>query len=429
MEFQEQVEKQLQGLDRKQICRFAWLCGVRALPFLSAGKRGFTYWPKENRHMFLYSVFRALDFAAYDIYDNTFASAAAEDAATAAAVAAAHIAFAKADAANHVAHAATYAANTANAYVSTYLNAVNAASAASAAANDAMIDRQSFGKLLVSDIEAIKTGNLASLINDTRIYVDIWQNFLDDLNSASCGYWVRFYKDLFQSRFEIDEVELQRRLSVPTKIREQGAAMVGLYLDRTSQLQKSPDIITETPKEDITTKAATASQDETERNKSMTNRTEVFISYSHKDKVYIDRLSLFLKQLVLNYDIIVWYDQMLKIGAEWKKEIREHISVAKVAILMVSQNFIDSEFIRNEELPELLQAAKDENATIMWVPVTVSTVRDTRIKGKNDNEICIADYQAVCDPKKPLSNMGEHERDEIYNRLYEDIKSRFGYHE
>jgi len=117
---------------------------------------------------------------------------------------------------------------------------------------------------------------------------------------------------------------------------------------------------------------------------------------------------------------------MLRTGAEWKNEIREHMSKAKVAILMVSQTFLVSEFIRNVELPELLQAAKDEKATILWMPVGTSLVKDTYIKGKNDIEICIANYQAVCDPRKPLSNMPRYERDEIYNKLCEEIKQCFG---
>ena len=50
---------------------------------------------------------------------------------------------------------------------------------------------------------------------------------------------------------------------------------------------------------------------------------------------------------------------MIKSGAGCKTEFREHVSKDRVAILMVSQEFLDSDFIRNEELPELLQAAKE----------------------------------------------------------------------
>jgi len=34
MDFRSQVTEQLKGLDKRQLCQFAWRCGLRALPFL-----------------------------------------------------------------------------------------------------------------------------------------------------------------------------------------------------------------------------------------------------------------------------------------------------------------------------------------------------------------------------------------------------------
>jgi len=56
MEFEDQIKQKLIGLNHKQLCQFAWLCGLRVLPFLSA-KGKFTYWPKGNRQEYLYSIF------------------------------------------------------------------------------------------------------------------------------------------------------------------------------------------------------------------------------------------------------------------------------------------------------------------------------------------------------------------------------------
>jgi GTPase SAR1 family protein len=221
MDFKDKVEEQLQGLEKKQICRFAWLCGVRALPFLSAGKRGFVYWPEDSRQKHLHSVFRALDIA----YARTaaYAAYAAADAYAANARTAAYAAYAAADAA--AAYATDTAADSAD-------SAAAAATDAAAAADAAKIDRRSFEELLLSDIKAIRTNNLASLNIDISIYGETWQNFLEDLNSVGCSYWARIYKDLFQSGFVIAENELNRHLSVPLEIRDQGADAVGRYLER-----------------------------------------------------------------------------------------------------------------------------------------------------------------------------------------------------
>jgi len=160
-----------------------------------------------------------------------------------------------------------------------------------------------------------------------------------------------------------------------------------------------------------------------------TKRTEVFISYKQNarvDKQRLDELRVFLKSLELDYGITIWYDEMLRTGDEWKKEIRDHMFVARVAILMISPEFLASEFIRNEELPELLQAAINDNALIIPVPIRQAQIEDTKIKCKDGQEIRLADYQAVCDLKKPLQAMNPNERDKIYIKICEEIKHCFG---
>jgi len=100
--------------------------------------------------------------------------------------------------------------------------------------------------------------------------------------------------------------------------------------------------------------------------------------------------------------------------------------VARVVIFLVSQNFLVSEFVRNEELPELLQAAKYEHATILWIPISPSRVEDAKIMCKDGTKLCIADYQAICDPVIPLQDMSKTEREKIYNKICERIKCCFG---
>jgi len=60
MEFEDKIKQGLKGLNNKQLCQFAWLCGLHSLPFLSV-KRNFAYWPTEKRQEYLYGIFHALD--------------------------------------------------------------------------------------------------------------------------------------------------------------------------------------------------------------------------------------------------------------------------------------------------------------------------------------------------------------------------------
>ena len=64
MDFRDEIKEKLLPLTREQVCRFAWQCGVRVVPFLST-KRGFTHWREGDRQKHLYSIFHALDICGY----------------------------------------------------------------------------------------------------------------------------------------------------------------------------------------------------------------------------------------------------------------------------------------------------------------------------------------------------------------------------
>ena len=71
----------------------------------------------------------------------------------------------------------------------------------------------------------------------------------------------------------------------------------------------------------------------------------VFISYSHKDEQWKDRLVTQLGVLQQQGYLDVWDDRRIEAGTDWFKEIEDAIHVASVAILMISANFLHSNFI------------------------------------------------------------------------------------
>lgn len=129
-------------------------------------------------------------------------------------------------------------------------------------------------------------------------------------------------------------------------------------------------------------------------------RTEIFVSYSHKDTEFKEDLCSHLKILEHTANITWWDDRKIQGGEKWDTEIKEALSKAKVAVLLVSANFFASDYIWKTELPK----AFESGATILWLPVSSCAFELTEL----------ADYQAMTDPQKPLTKCDRAERDDVY---------------
>lgn len=83
---------------------------------------------------------------------------------------------------------------------------------------------------------------------------------------------------------------------------------------------------------------------------------DIFISYSHKDKEWKDRIVTFMQCMKQQnqFDYTTWDDGEIHLGDEWSNIIQSMIEKSKIAILVVSPDFLSSKFINETELTWLL---------------------------------------------------------------------------
>ncbi len=150
----------------------------------------------------------------------------------------------------------------------------------------------------------------------------------------------------------------------------------------------------------------------------------IFISYSHADAEWLKRLSVHLRVLEREYSLDKWDDRRITAGSRWQAEIKEAIERCRVAILLVSADFLASEFIHRNELPPLLQAAEESGTVI--IPIIVGPCLFSK---KQE----IAQFQSINPPSKSLISMSKLEQEETFvrvaERLFEligDFKARAG---
>jgi ATP-dependent Clp protease ATP-binding subunit ClpX len=142
-------------------------------------------------------------------------------------------------------------------------------------------------------------------------------------------------------------------------------------------------------------------------------RSQVFISYSRRDSKWLEDLHTFLTPMIRNKTLDVWFDKKIKPSEEWRNEINSALAKARVAVLLVSPNFLASEFAMTEELPYFLKAAKKEHVKLMWILVGACLYEETELRH----------YQAAHDISKPLDTLKAAERRETWVTICNNIKS------
>src|SRR2546428_1755902 len=91
----------------------------------------------------------------------------------------------------------------------------------------------------------------------------------------------------------------------------------------------------------------------------------VFISYAHDDEPLRQRLEAHLSLLRRQGLIADWHDRQIMPGANWAQEIDEHLEMAAIILLLVSSDFLASDYSYDIEMQRALQRHEQREARVI----------------------------------------------------------------
>ena len=147
-----------------------------------------------------------------------------------------------------------------------------------------------------------------------------------------------------------------------------------------------------------------------------TTRTKVFISYAREDDAARLALRKVLKNLERKGVLEVWDDCCLNTGDDWRKGIDSALTSCRVAFLLLSNDFLASDFIHDVEMPRIFERL--ESSDSLWVyPILIggcdwegeALLKARQVKRYND---------------KPFNSVSKPEQDEAIAEVAKEIRER-----
>jgi len=147
-------------------------------------------------------------------------------------------------------------------------------------------------------------------------------------------------------------------------------------------------------------------------------RWRIFVSYAHEDERWARRIEKSLSMLIRTTRAELWIDRMLNTGEYWEERIYSEIEKANVAILIISNDFLNSDFILKNELPRIF--AEEERKYLRIFPIMAGFCP---FELHDD----LARFQFFNDPEQPLTTLKDWEVDKELTRLARDLSASSKY--
>ena len=92
---------------------------------------------------------------------------------------------------------------------------------------------------------------------------------------------------------------------------------------------------------------------------------DIFMSYSHKDTLLRDELATHLSNLKRQGVISEWYDGDIAPGTDWNEQIELHLNTAQLILLLISADFLASDFCYSNQMQQAISRHKANQARVI----------------------------------------------------------------
>jgi TIR domain len=99
---------------------------------------------------------------------------------------------------------------------------------------------------------------------------------------------------------------------------------------------------------------------------------KIFFCYAHQDEGMLNKLKSHLRPLQRGGLIEIWYDREISSGTEWEPEISQHLNTAQIILLLISRNFMNSDYCYSIEMKRAIE--RHERGEVCVIPVILRPV-------------------------------------------------------
>lgn len=139
---------------------------------------------------------------------------------------------------------------------------------------------------------------------------------------------------------------------------------------------------------------------------------EIFCSYSHRDEALLNKLKTHLTPLQREGLIDVWHDRNISAGIEWEKEIGEHLNKAQIILLLISPDFMASDYCYSVEVKRAIE--RHERGEARVIPIILEHVY-WQVAPLNK-------LQALPTDARPIMSKSWHNRNEAFLNVVKGIR-------